>query len=185
MGGFSSSVWKRQQPTCSPATPDRAGGSVTKRNERHSEATRAPWARNSRVIRSLQPSRDGPMHEPHSSWTGKESLAARGRERPQGTAGAEAFASSRGLRAVNHTPDGSNPDMMKLKTSAKPPGFGPELSRRRFLAGTARGLGAVSLLGALPRGWAGGTLASDAPETPNLRFGIIELTFCSPIVIAH
>ena len=27
--------------------------------------------------------------------------------------------------------------------------------------------------------------ASDAPETPDLKFGMIALTDCSPIVIAH
>jgi nitrate/nitrite transport system substrate-binding protein len=32
---------------------------------------------------------------------------------------------------------------------------------------------------------AGGTSSSQGPETPNVRFGIIALTDCSPIVIAH
>jgi len=57
--------------------------------------------------------------------------------------------------------------------------------RRAFLATSARGLGAAALLAHLPRGWAAPALASDAPETPNLNFGIIALTDCSPIVIAH
>ena len=48
-----------------------------------------------------------------------------------------------------------------------------------------KGLGAASLLGALPRGWVGSVYASDAPETTTMRFGIIALTDCSPIVIAH
>jgi nitrate/nitrite transport system substrate-binding protein len=58
-------------------------------------------------------------------------------------------------------------------------------SRRIFLCQSARALGATALLGGLPRGWAGSVLASDAPEISNIRFGIIALTDCSPIVIAH
>src|SRR5256885_8483128 len=60
-----------------------------------------------------------------------------------------------------------------------------ELSRRQFLGSTARGLGLAALFGALPRGWTGGLYASDAPETAELKFGIIALTDCSSIVIAH
>ena len=74
---------------------------------------------------------------------------------------------------------------MKHAKSLKPLIHQTELSRRRFLSAAARGLGAVALLGSPARGWAGGVLPSDAPETPNLRFGIIALTDCSPIVIAH
>ena len=59
------------------------------------------------------------------------------------------------------------------------------ISRRRFLCDAMKGLGAASLLGALPRGWVGSVYASDAPETTTMRFGIIALTDCSPIVIAH
>ena len=33
--------------------------------------------------------------------------------------------------------------------------------------------------------WAGSAYASDAPETPNVRFGIIALTDCASIVMAH
>lgn len=61
----------------------------------------------------------------------------------------------------------------------------PPVSRRQFLTRSARALGAASILSALPRGWAAPDMASDAPETPNLRFGIIALTDCSPLVIAH
>jgi nitrate/nitrite transport system substrate-binding protein len=43
---------------------------------------------------------------------------------------------------------------------------------------------AASLAG-LPKGWAGGAYADDSPETPNVRFGIIALTDCSSIVMAH
>jgi nitrate/nitrite transport system substrate-binding protein len=55
-----------------------------------------------------------------------------------------------------------------------------KVDRRRFLkAAGAAGLGAAALL----RGRV--TWASDAPETPDVKFGIIALTDCSPIVIAH
>eukprot|EP01012_Entosiphon_sulcatum_P033057 TRINITY_DN41906_c0_g1_i1.p1 TRINITY_DN41906_c0_g1~~TRINITY_DN41906_c0_g1_i1.p1 ORF type:complete len:427 (-),score=68.80 TRINITY_DN41906_c0_g1_i1:139-1419(-) len=60
------------------------------------------------------------------------------------------------------------------------------LNRRQFLTRTARFAGATSVLAYLPPSWAataGG--ASDAPEAPNVNFGIIALTDCSPIVIAH
>jgi len=50
--------------------------------------------------------------------------------------------------------------------------------RRRFLGTAAAGLGATLLPG-------GRVFASDAPEQPDLRFGIIALTDNSPIVIAH
>lgn len=60
------------------------------------------------------------------------------------------------------------------------------LNRRQFLTRSAQLVGAASILGCLPRGWAASAAAvSDAPETPNLNFGIIALTDCSPIVIAH
>jgi nitrate/nitrite transport system substrate-binding protein len=54
-------------------------------------------------------------------------------------------------------------------------------TRRSFLTKTT----AAALLGGLPKGWVGSAFASDAPETADLKFGIIALTDCSPIVIAH
>jgi len=75
--------------------------------------------------------------------------------------------------------------MMKPDNSTKPLIRPRELSRRRFLTVAGRAAGAVALLGAPPRGWAGGVLPSDAPESPIVRFGMIALTDCSPIVIAH
>src|SRR5437870_7859413 len=58
-------------------------------------------------------------------------------------------------------------------------------SRRRFLK-TAIAAGSVAtLMKGLPGGWAGSVYADDSPETPNMRFGMIALTDCSPIVIAH
>jgi nitrate/nitrite transport system substrate-binding protein len=37
----------------------------------------------------------------------------------------------------------------------------------------------------LPRGWTGTAYADDSPETSAMKFGMIALTDCSPIVIAH
>jgi nitrate/nitrite transport system substrate-binding protein len=56
-------------------------------------------------------------------------------------------------------------------------------TRRTFLkaAGTATGL----LLSGMPEGWVGGAYADDSPEVASMRFGIIALTDCAPIVIAH
>ena len=57
-------------------------------------------------------------------------------------------------------------------------------NRRAFLRqGSTAGLGA--LLAGLPHGWLGGAYASDAPESPDVKFGIIALTDCSSIVVAH
>jgi nitrate/nitrite transport system substrate-binding protein len=57
-------------------------------------------------------------------------------------------------------------------------------SRRRFLKTTAA-TAAASLMAGVPKGWAGGVYADDSPETPDVRFGIIALTDCSSIVMAH
>jgi nitrate/nitrite transport system substrate-binding protein len=61
------------------------------------------------------------------------------------------------------------------------------LNRRQFLQRTAVGVGAAALWSALgTRTWAATAGAtSDAPETPDINFGMIALTDCSPIVIAH
>jgi nitrate/nitrite transport system substrate-binding protein len=55
------------------------------------------------------------------------------------------------------------------------------LTRRDFVKTTA----AAALLGGVPLGWRGTAYASDAPETPRMRIGIIALTDCSSIVMAH
>jgi nitrate/nitrite transport system substrate-binding protein len=61
-----------------------------------------------------------------------------------------------------------------------------EISRRQFLTAAAKGLGAAALLSSgLPKGWIGGAYADEGPETSNIKFGMIALTDCSPIVIAH
>jgi len=70
------------------------------------------------------------------------------------------------------------------------------LDRRSFLALAAAGVGGVALLGCSKSQGNGSAAASatasipnglgtSAPETPDLRFGMIALTDCSPIVIAH
>ncbi|HEY5743258.1 MAG TPA: ABC transporter substrate-binding protein, partial [Terrimicrobiaceae bacterium] len=59
------------------------------------------------------------------------------------------------------------------------------VTRRRFLSASMKGVGLRVLLGGLPAGWVGSVFASDAPETTEIKFGIIALTDCSPIVIAH
>src|SRR5262249_26742692 len=56
-----------------------------------------------------------------------------------------------------------------------------EMTRRRFLQAST----ATALLAGMPRGWVGGAWAADGPETPQIRFGIIALTDCSAIVMAH
>ncbi|MFT4176004.1 MAG: CmpA/NrtA family ABC transporter substrate-binding protein [Luteolibacter sp.] len=59
------------------------------------------------------------------------------------------------------------------------------LSRRSFLSSSTKITALGLLASGLPTGWAGAQTASDAPERPNVNFGIIALTDCSPIVIAH
>ncbi len=66
---------------------------------------------------------------------------------------------------------------MKNKTS--------QLSRRHFLRTTAQGAGLAALFAGLPKGWVGSAFADDSPEVADMKFGIIALTDCSPIVIAH
>jgi len=41
------------------------------------------------------------------------------------------------------------------------------------------------MMAGLPKGWTGSAFASDAPEIADLKFGIIALTDCSSIVVAH
>lgn len=61
----------------------------------------------------------------------------------------------------------------------------PSISRREFIKSSTRALSAGALLSGLPKGWNGSVYADDAPEQSAMRFGIIALTDCSPIVIAH
>ena len=58
------------------------------------------------------------------------------------------------------------------------------ISRRSLLQrSTAVGLG--SLFAGLPKGWVGSAYADDSPETADIKLGIIALTDCSSIVVAH
>jgi nitrate/nitrite transport system substrate-binding protein len=59
-----------------------------------------------------------------------------------------------------------------------------KLPRRQFLTTTAATT-AGALLAGVPTGWVGSVYADDSPETSAIRFGIIALTDCAPIVIAH
>src|SRR4051812_4528626 len=72
---------------------------------------------------------------------------------------------------------------MKPTMKTNPPSS--ELSRRAFLRRSAKGITLTALFADLPKGWVGTAYADDAPETAALNFGMIALTDCSPIVIAH
>ena len=56
-----------------------------------------------------------------------------------------------------------------------------QVSRRKFVTISAT----AAVLAGVPARWSGGVYASDAPETPKVRIGIIALTDCSSIVMAH
>ena len=60
-----------------------------------------------------------------------------------------------------------------------------QISRRTFIRRTGGASVAAGLMAGRPSGWTGGIYADDSPEMPNVRFGMIALTDCSPIVIAH
>ena len=57
-------------------------------------------------------------------------------------------------------------------------------TRRTFIkaAGTST---AAALISGMPAGWVGGAYAQDGPEVRDMRFGIIALTDCASIVMAH
>ena len=57
-------------------------------------------------------------------------------------------------------------------------------SRRTFIkaAGTST---AAALISGMPAGWVGGAYAQDGPEVRDMRFGIIALTDCASIIMAH
>src|SRR5256712_8388756 len=54
-------------------------------------------------------------------------------------------------------------------------------TRREFIRATST----ASLLAGVPGGWAGGVYAADGVEAPNVLIGIIALTYCASIVMAH
>ena len=57
-------------------------------------------------------------------------------------------------------------------------------TRRTFIkaAGVSS---AATLMSGLPTGWVGSVYADDSPEVSAMRFGMIALTDCAPIVMAH
>ncbi len=60
------------------------------------------------------------------------------------------------------------------------------LSRRSFLTNTAKTAGIAALLAGLPKAFIGSVYAAeDAPEITDIKFGMIALTDCSSIVVAH
>src|SRR5687767_321428 len=71
-----------------------------------------------------------------------------------------------------------------MKKKSFKDGITGKTSRRTFLKTTAATTTGVLMAG-LPQDWVGGVYAQDGPETPNIRLGIIALTDCAPIVIAH
>lgn len=58
-------------------------------------------------------------------------------------------------------------------------------SSRRTVLKQAVATPLARLLAGVPASWAGGAYASDAPETSTVRFGMIALTDCASIVMAH
>src|SRR3954468_81582 len=59
------------------------------------------------------------------------------------------------------------------------------MNRRKFLKTAVAVSGAATLMKGVPGGWAGSVYADDSPETSTMRFGMIALTDCAPIVMAH
>ena len=59
-----------------------------------------------------------------------------------------------------------------------------KLTRASFLRRTSAGA-VATLFAGLPKGWVGTAYADDSPETADVKIGIIALTDCSSIVIAH
>ena len=57
-------------------------------------------------------------------------------------------------------------------------------TRRKFLQ-QASGSAIAGLLAGLPEGWVGSAYANGGPEVSQIRFGIIALTDCASIVMAH
>jgi nitrate/nitrite transport system substrate-binding protein len=58
-------------------------------------------------------------------------------------------------------------------------------TRRNFLKTTATATPLAALMAGVPSGWTGTAYADDSPEVKDMRFGIIALTDCASIVMAH
>ncbi len=74
---------------------------------------------------------------------------------------------------------------MKNKPDPRTTSSRPDLNRRQFLGQAVKGITLTALFAGLPRTWVGSVYADDSPETTAMKFGMIALTDCSPIVIAH
>ncbi|MBI2497759.1 MAG: ABC transporter substrate-binding protein [Opitutae bacterium] len=76
---------------------------------------------------------------------------------------------------------------MNQPTPSSTAGHSSPLNRRQFLSCSATLAGTAALWAALGnKSWAATAgSVSEAPEAPDVNFGIIALTDCSPIVIAH
>src|SRR6185436_15924634 len=73
-----------------------------------------------------------------------------------------------------------------MKSDQKTASCRPEaLSRRQFIRKTVKGTALAALFSGLPKGWVGSSYASEGPESTAVKFGLIALTDCSPIVVAH
>src|SRR5882724_8339632 len=62
---------------------------------------------------------------------------------------------------------------------------GQGLAPRKLISPFTKAAGLAALFTGLPKGWVGSAYASDAPEISDVKFGIIALTDCSSIVVAH
>src|ERR1041384_8081268 len=74
---------------------------------------------------------------------------------------------------------------MFMSDSPRLPKSKLRMDRRQFLARSIKTAGATALLANVPAGWVGSAYADDSPEVREMKFGMIALTDCSPIVIAH
>ncbi|MBV6497875.1 MAG: Nitrate transport protein NrtA [Prosthecobacter sp.] len=61
----------------------------------------------------------------------------------------------------------------------------PSAVTRRSVLQRSAAAGLSTLFAGLPQGWTGSAYADDSPESPDVKLGIIALTDCSSIVVAH
>src|SRR6186713_616613 len=72
-----------------------------------------------------------------------------------------------------------------MKTPRTPQTMADTTPSRRTFIKTTTATAAGALLAGVPSGWNGGVYADDSPEVKDMRFGMIALTDCAPIVMAH